>query len=75
MMNHMRCDQNSRTLHMPQRKRMPVIILTGFLGAGKTTLLNYILKKQKKRLAVVENDFGEISIDKDLGNCCRYYFY
>jgi len=47
--------------------KIPVTILTGFLGSGKTTLLNYILQEQKdKRLAVIENEFGEISIDDAL---------
>ena len=47
--------------------KLPVTILTGFLGSGKTTLLNYILReKHGKRIAVVENEFGEISIDSDL---------
>lgn len=39
-------------------------ILTGYLGAGKTTLLNYILHEQRdKKLAVIENEIGEVSID------------
>jgi G3E family GTPase len=41
--------------------------LTGFLGSGKTTLLNRILTEQHgKRIAVIENEFGEIGIDNDL---------
>ena len=47
--------------------RIPVTILTGFLGAGKTTLLNYILKeKHGMKIAVIENEFGEIGIDDAL---------
>lgn len=47
--------------------QIPVTILTGFLGAGKTTLLNYILTANHgKKYAVIENEFGEVSIDNQL---------
>ena len=47
--------------------KVPVSILTGFLGSGKTTLLNRILsEKHGKRIAVIENEFGEVGIDQGL---------
>jgi G3E family GTPase len=46
---------------------IPATILTGFLGAGKTTLLKRILQEDHgQRIAVIENEFGEESIDNEL---------
>ena len=52
---------------MDTARNIPVTILTGFLGSGKTTLLNRILKEEHgKRIAVIENEFGEVGIDQAL---------
>jgi G3E family GTPase len=47
--------------------RVPVTVLTGFLGSGKTTLLNRILTGEHgRRIAVIENEFGEVGVDDAL---------
>ncbi|MDO4902310.1 MAG: GTP-binding protein [bacterium] len=48
-------------------KKIPVIMLSGFLGAGKTTFLNNILREnQDLKIGVIVNDFGQINIDNRL---------
>jgi len=52
---------------MSATSKIPVTVLTGFLGSGKTTLVNHILTAQHgHRIAVIENEFGEIPIDNAL---------
>ncbi|MBP0725921.1 GTP-binding protein [Bacillus sp. RG28] len=49
-------------------KKTDIIILTGFLGSGKTTLLKQLLAndlEQGKKIAVVMNEIGKISIDSN----------
>ena len=51
----------------PTDQRIPVTVLTGFLGSGKTTLLNRILSERHgRRIAVIENEFGEVGVDQEL---------
>ncbi|HWO22754.1 MAG TPA: CobW family GTP-binding protein [Kofleriaceae bacterium] len=53
-------------------RRVPLVILTGFLGAGKTTLVNRILGRRAERgagrdgsgkLGVIVNELGQVGID------------
>jgi G3E family GTPase len=47
--------------------KTPFIILTGWLGAGKTTALNRMLAApHRRRVAVLVNELGRISIDTQL---------
>lgn len=49
--------------------RTEIFILSGFLGSGKTTLLKQLLteeKKQQRKVAVMMNELGKVSIDSDV---------
>jgi G3E family GTPase len=46
---------------------IPATILTGFLGSGKTTLLKRVLSETHgRKIAVIENEFGEENIDNEI---------
>ena len=50
-----------------QKRKIPVIMVSGFLGAGKTTFLNNLLREnQHLKIGVIVNDFGQINIDSKL---------
>jgi len=45
-------------------KKIPTILLTGFLGAGKTTLLNRLIEfYTSRRTVLLINEFGKTGID------------
>jgi len=47
--------------------RTPLTVLKGYLGSGKSTLLNHILTTNHgKKIAVIENEFGEVGVDDAL---------
>ncbi len=50
-------------------KRIPALVVSGFLGSGKTTLVRHLLTEAQAegvRAAVVSNEFGELGIDQAL---------
>jgi ABC-type proline/glycine betaine transport system ATPase subunit len=50
-----------------QRNPVPITVITGFLGSGKTTLVNRVLTADHgKRIVVIENELGSVSIDHSL---------
>ncbi len=52
---------------MPQKNKIPVLIVTGFLGSGKTTFINNLLaQNQTVKVGLIENEFGEAAIDPRL---------
>jgi G3E family GTPase len=58
------------TLKFPvlkDKEKIKVTVITGFLGAGKTTFINNLLRKYpERRFALIENEFGDVSIDINL---------
>lgn len=63
-----RVGEKAQALQSMRGKRTPVTLVTGFLGAGKTTLLNHLLSSPDhgRRIVVIENEVGSISIDHSL---------
>jgi G3E family GTPase len=50
-------------------RRVPALVVSGFLGSGKTTLVRRILADAQRsgvRVALVSNEFGELGIDQAL---------
>jgi hypothetical protein len=57
------------TATSPADRRVPALLVSGFLGSGKTTLVRNLLadaRAQGLRLAIVSNEFGELGIDRAL---------
>ena len=51
----------------PKHGALPITLITGFLGSGKTVLLNRLLREASgRRICVIENEAGSISIDHSL---------
>lgn len=45
-------------------KKIPIVLITGFLGAGKTTFINWLLEHHAdKKISVILNEFGDIQLE------------
>ncbi len=58
--------QGDEVMGLFGKKRIPVVLITGYLGSGKTTLLNNLLCQESRKVAVVVNDMGEVNVDAKL---------
>ncbi len=50
-------------------RKIPGLVVSGFLGSGKTTLVRHLLARAQAtgvKIAVVSNEFGELGIDQAL---------
>ncbi len=50
-------------------RRVPALVLSGFLGSGKTTIVQRLLEHAKEngiRIALISNELGELGIDRAL---------
>lgn len=50
-------------------RRVPALVLSGFLGSGKTTVVQRLLEDAKERgirIALISNELGELGIDRAL---------
>ena len=42
---------------------MQILVVSGFLGAGKTTFIKELSRRTKRRIAILENEYGNENID------------
>jgi cobalamin biosynthesis protein CobW len=64
-------DANEANENLPhaRERRVPALVLSGFLGSGKTTLVQRLLEDAKEhgiRIALISNELGELGIDRAL---------
>ncbi len=51
-------------MNTPQRDRIPICLVTGFLGSGKTTFLKHVVERYRdRRLVYLVNEFSPNDID------------
>lgn len=44
---------------------MNILIVSGFLGSGKTTFIKKLIEATQKKVAIFENEYGEVDIDSN----------
>lgn len=62
------CSMAERTEEQVEKK-VPALVVSGFLGSGKTTLIRHLLDqaiREGVRVALVSNELGELGIDRTL---------
>ncbi|MCZ6465459.1 MAG: GTP-binding protein, partial [Proteobacteria bacterium] len=50
-------------------RRIPALVISGFLGSGKTTLVRVLLEEARRageRVALISNELGELGVDRAL---------
>lgn len=51
-------------------RKIPAIIITGFLGAGKSTVVRHLMEHNHgRRIALIVNEFGDVA---STVTCWRY---
>jgi cobalamin biosynthesis protein CobW len=53
----------------PRTRKIPALVVSGFLGSGKTTLVRHLLESAQReglRVAIVSNELGALGIDRAL---------
>jgi G3E family GTPase len=60
---------NAQDSQDPPMRRVPALVLSGFLGSGKTTVVQRLLADARRRglrVALISNELGELGIDRAL---------
>ena len=64
-----RTEDDASLSSRPGPRRVPALVLSGFLGSGKTTVVQRLLEDAKRRgirIALISNELGELGIDRAL---------
>jgi G3E family GTPase len=62
-------EDDASSPNRPGPRRVPALVLSGFLGSGKTTVVQRLLEDANRRgirIALISNELGELGIDRAL---------